>query len=401
MSQPTSGSVLAQARERKGLDLTTVARKLRIRPDILRAIEANDFDAMPPRGYTRNMINAYARLLGLNPTEIVDMYLDEAYAYEVERARDDDPRSRYARGRSVYSTRSRARNDQPRSAINIDYDSDSSTTSRSSNYLGRALYDDRTQFSRDDYGVARERENRSGRSERDFKSHHSGYSASDFSYLASRNRMPRQRSVRVGLPIQYQSSRASSILNSKLPLIIAGVVVVALIVVIAVFVFGGRDKGQSDDVSALPVSGITDTTQSSDESEETDVIVEVAPTSAHVNYAVKSGDEVYAEFYLDDEQTPMLLNGPVNESIQVTGEWTIATYTPELIDVTVDGVKVELVADEDYAYMYVYTVDFPKILEEWNATHASAASRRSAANAAANAAATNAQSSSTSSSGAA
>ena len=80
MSQPTSGSVLAQARERKGLDLTTVARKLRIRPDILRAIEANDFEAMPPRGYTRNMINAYARLLGLNPTEIVDMYLDEAYA---------------------------------------------------------------------------------------------------------------------------------------------------------------------------------------------------------------------------------------------------------------------------------------------------------------------------------
>ena len=40
------------ARERKGLDLATAARKLRIRPDILRAIEDGDFARMPPRGYT-------------------------------------------------------------------------------------------------------------------------------------------------------------------------------------------------------------------------------------------------------------------------------------------------------------------------------------------------------------
>ena len=68
-----SGMVLREARERKGYELATVARRLRIRPDILRAIENNDFSLMPPRGYTRNMVNAYARLLGLNPTEIVNM----------------------------------------------------------------------------------------------------------------------------------------------------------------------------------------------------------------------------------------------------------------------------------------------------------------------------------------
>lgn len=45
----------AHARERKGLDLSTAARKLRIRPDILRAIEEGDFARMPPRGYTSNM----------------------------------------------------------------------------------------------------------------------------------------------------------------------------------------------------------------------------------------------------------------------------------------------------------------------------------------------------------
>ena len=65
MAQMTSGKVLREARERKGYDLNTVARRLRIRPDILRAIESGDSAAMPPRGYTRNMVNAYAKLLGL------------------------------------------------------------------------------------------------------------------------------------------------------------------------------------------------------------------------------------------------------------------------------------------------------------------------------------------------
>ena len=89
MAQMTFGTVLQEARERKGLDLSTAARRLRIRPDILRSIEEDDFARMPPRGYTRNMVNAYARLLGLNPTEITRMYLDEAYAYQVGRARSD------------------------------------------------------------------------------------------------------------------------------------------------------------------------------------------------------------------------------------------------------------------------------------------------------------------------
>ena len=62
----TFGTILREARERKGYDLATAARRLRIRPDILRAIEEDDFSRMPPRGYARNMVNAYARLVGLN-----------------------------------------------------------------------------------------------------------------------------------------------------------------------------------------------------------------------------------------------------------------------------------------------------------------------------------------------
>lgn len=81
------GEVLRQARERSGEDLVSVARRIRIRPDILERIEDSDLANMPPRGYSRNMVNAYARYLGLNPTEVVKMYLDAQYRNQVERAR--------------------------------------------------------------------------------------------------------------------------------------------------------------------------------------------------------------------------------------------------------------------------------------------------------------------------
>ena len=67
MGQVSFGTVLREARERKGYDVQSAARRLRIRPDILRALENNDFSRLPARGYTRNMVNAYAKLVGLNP----------------------------------------------------------------------------------------------------------------------------------------------------------------------------------------------------------------------------------------------------------------------------------------------------------------------------------------------
>ena len=130
-TQMSFGAILREARERRGLDLTTAARRLRIRPDILRAIEENDFSRMPPRGYTRNMVNAYARLVGLNPTELTRMYLDEAYAYQVGRARNEAQPTGFDMGgssrRGARPQREGAGDPPPRQ-----------------NALGRTLYDDRT-----------------------------------------------------------------------------------------------------------------------------------------------------------------------------------------------------------------------------------------------------------------
>ena len=95
MARQTSfGEALAHARERKGLDLSTAARKLRIRPDILRAIEEGDFARMPPRGYTSNMVGAYARLVGLNPTEVTRAYREEVYQFETGRRPASNRRER-------------------------------------------------------------------------------------------------------------------------------------------------------------------------------------------------------------------------------------------------------------------------------------------------------------------
>ena len=151
MSQVSSGTILREARERKGYELATVARRLRIRPDILEAIENGDFANMPPRGYTRNMVNAYARLLGLNPTEIVHMYLDEAYANQVQKARSSSSsRGNFTIGHERRYSRDTSKDDD------LDAYSPSFSRNKKTVHRGgttRELYDDRTEFARYDYGL--------------------------------------------------------------------------------------------------------------------------------------------------------------------------------------------------------------------------------------------------------
>ena len=88
------GWSLAHARERKVLDVSTAARKRVIRPDIRRAIEEGDFARRPPRGYTSNMVGAYARLVGLNPTEVTRAYREEVYQFETGRRPASNRRER-------------------------------------------------------------------------------------------------------------------------------------------------------------------------------------------------------------------------------------------------------------------------------------------------------------------
>ena len=71
------GDMIRDARLSQGLTYGTVSRKLRIRPDILEAIENQDFSKIPPSSYGRGMVNAYARLLHLNSNKVMESYLNE------------------------------------------------------------------------------------------------------------------------------------------------------------------------------------------------------------------------------------------------------------------------------------------------------------------------------------
>ncbi|WP_124061278.1 RodZ family helix-turn-helix domain-containing protein [Gordonibacter sp. Marseille-P4307] len=360
MSKKSSGAVLREARERQGLDLATVARRLRIRADILRSIEGGDFSVMPPRGYTRNMVNAYARLLGLNPTDIVNQYLEEAYANQVERARTSSTGRRFDMS-SPENRRSsrRARRDD---------DGFSSEPERRRSALGRDLYDDRTEFARADYGLngAVRRTRRSAPEYDD-----------DYGFPASRSRTPRATNHKA-VPNSYtnlvSSPAVQGALHSRLPFVIGGVVALAVIIVILVMLFGHKSASNAA-VDTLPITGISDTTgedeSSSDTAAPAPAPVETAPTSVSVSYAVEgAGQACYIETYVDGKlENAQTLIGPTSQNVSVTGTWVITTWAADALKLTVDGKEVSLASDPNYNGMYSYTVNFPQILEEWNKAH--------------------------------
>jgi cytoskeletal protein RodZ len=70
----TLGETLRHARLDKGVSLDAAAEDTRIRRSYLEALEAEDFNALPPSVYTRGFVRTYAEYLGLNPRAMVDLY---------------------------------------------------------------------------------------------------------------------------------------------------------------------------------------------------------------------------------------------------------------------------------------------------------------------------------------
>ena len=332
------GEVLRLARERKGIDLPTAARRLRIRPDILKAIEENDFARMPPRGYARNMVNAYARLLGLNPTEITKLYLDEAYAYQVGRVRNDT-RS-MGSGVSVASTRREARRQTQ---------SDYSYGEGHEDPFGRRQYSDaRTGEFNHDTPV---RTSRRG-----------GFSQ-DRTHPSRSSALPNTHYTNF-----YAGPAAPGAIRSKLPIIIVAAVILVLVIVVLVLLFGGpRGAATNEDVPSVPITGIDDPEAGTEGSGEGDVdsTEPVAPTSVEVTYSIPSGAGPWVDIIENGTTVSSgVVNGPVEETIDVTGTLTISTPQPGNVTVTVDGEQVQLTNSNGGA-TYSVTVDFNSYLVQW------------------------------------
>lgn len=76
--EPVSGlgGVLRAAREKSGIDIEEVARKLCLSPRQLAALEADDVRVLPSSTFTRGFIRNYARLLNLDADPLLAVYRD-------------------------------------------------------------------------------------------------------------------------------------------------------------------------------------------------------------------------------------------------------------------------------------------------------------------------------------
>lgn len=89
MSEPLPGEmrigeVLKQARARAGLDIRAVEEQTKIRVKYLRALEDEQWEALPNSAYAKGFLRTYSQLLGLDGEALAD-----AYRRQVERGRSD------------------------------------------------------------------------------------------------------------------------------------------------------------------------------------------------------------------------------------------------------------------------------------------------------------------------
>lgn len=351
------GSALREARIAKGLDYDTVARRLRIRPDILQAIEDGDFERMPPKGYATNMINAYARFLGLNPSDITHMYLDEVYAYQIGRAHEDVAQNRYLHRNTSAAT----------------YRSGANTSRFQADSYGETpIYGTATSRGRRNGGVARQGRMMVDHDEMDFQQQPKRQTQENTT--SSRGSSPEQqvhpsrRSAMTDgqyLNVYANPKQQGFDWRSKLPFIIGGAIVVILLIVICNMAFCSHPESDEK----IPVTGVSTTQDANGESDtEQPVVTEQPPTNFTLSYDVASGKEVYIEVYVDGKaQIANDVTGPSSNSYTSSDTIRFVCTDPDAVTVKVDGQDQTLTASSRGVVNVTYK--FSEILDQWYADH--------------------------------
>lgn len=75
------GEALARARARRGLDIRAAEELTKIRARYLRALEAEDWEALPGPAYARGFLRTYASALGLDADALLDAYRRQVEAH--------------------------------------------------------------------------------------------------------------------------------------------------------------------------------------------------------------------------------------------------------------------------------------------------------------------------------
>lgn len=81
MSRPRFSEALVTRRHELGLSVSQASKILKLREDVLIAFEEGDYDHLPQSGYAQGMLSSYARYLGLNAREIVDLFQEDLYVH--------------------------------------------------------------------------------------------------------------------------------------------------------------------------------------------------------------------------------------------------------------------------------------------------------------------------------
>src|SRR5262244_3600486 len=78
------GARLRAARENAGLSLDQAAQQLKLAPRQVQALEDEDFAHLPGRTFTRGFVRNYARLLNLDPEELLALMPNASNAPALE-----------------------------------------------------------------------------------------------------------------------------------------------------------------------------------------------------------------------------------------------------------------------------------------------------------------------------
>lgn len=380
------GNVLKEARLARGLDLTAVSRELRIRQDIIVAIENSDFARMPSRGYARNMIIAYARLVGLNPQDVSRMYLDQEYAYQVEQAHrsvgdtiqmHNEP---YRRGsensgngqtgripRSEY--RSKNSNSSSRNGLGYSSQANRNLYDGSSNGFGRRMYsqnaDEPPYAPRNNAPVA---------------------------HRARRSAMADGRYTNL-----YTAPKNIPNPNRKRNIIIGVIIAVFLVIILIVALFLTH---RSEPQTNIPVTGVDVTAQQqTEDTTQTQEPVETPPTEFTLRYEVADGSETYIEVYVDDNiEESSTVTGPAQQTYTSSSKIRFVATETDGVTLYINDEAVELTTNDSGIVNTTYT--FEDILNQWYEDHPNVTRSNTQSNTSTNASSSSGTSTNSSSTGA-
>ena len=406
------GKMLIQAREGRRMSVERCARDLRVRRDILECIEDGDFENLPSAGHAKNLVFAYAKYLGLNPTSLTEVFVEERDEFTRSNSRNSgnmgDPILNMER-RGVTRSSIRHHDDYESQDTRMRANSARGTNYRSArlDYRGGSTYegararremgrvDSRTTVdysARSRYGAPREHSvrassvNRSGdaryatsrsssarrpyENRADMRTSTSDFGNMSLGVSRSFQKRPYSGNGRSSVSFQnYPSVSNNSDLLSKLPFLAAGLIILILVVVILVLLFSPKPTTDTG-ADYISVTGADSSEISSSDVQKNPqsapAPVLTPPTSAKVEYSNTGSGDVWVEVYIDGASSPdvaKLLPVGAKESYDVTGTLEFVATISDYITLTVDGSPVELTAGDG---VYSYTVDFAEILDAWN-----------------------------------